>query len=201
MYENFDLRGTLSCCLIKTTQLYISALIYLLHALFISGDVPKAEVTILESKEFKNTVDKLLVKANLALVVGTSSWKEQFIDALTVSGSGDDDDTDEPTTPTYGDYMMHYLTVFWKLLFAIVPPTDIWGGWACFVASIVMIGVLTMVIGDVASHFGCTIGLADSVVAITFVALGTSLPGKKTKQSNTKICLEHSLHMHACACW
>lgn len=140
------------------------------------GDVPKAEVTILESKEFKNTVDKLLVKANLALVVGTSSWKEQFTDAMTVSGSGDDDDSDEPTTPTYGDYMMHYLTVFWKLLFAIVPPTDIWGGWACFVASIVMIGVLTMVIGDVASHFGCTIGLADSVVAITFVALGTSLP-------------------------
>lgn len=140
------------------------------------GDVSKAEVTIIESKEFKNTVDKLLVKANLALVVGTSSWKEQFVDALTVSGSGDDEESDEPTTPTYGDYMMHYLTVFWKLLFAIVPPTDIWGGWACFVASIVMIGLLTMIIGDVASHFGCTIGLADSVVAITFVALGTSLP-------------------------
>ncbi|XP_020605885.1 sodium/calcium exchanger 1-like [Orbicella faveolata] len=140
------------------------------------GDTSKAEVTIIESKEFKNTVDKLLVKANLALVVGTSSWKEQFVDALTVSGSGDDDESDEPTTPTYGDYMMHYLTVFWKLVFAIVPPTDIWGGWACFVASIVMIGLLTMIIGDVASHFGCTIGLADSVVAITFVALGTSLP-------------------------
>lgn len=150
------------------------------------GDISKAEVTIIESKEFKNTVDKLLVKANLALVVGTSSWKEQFVDALTVSGSGDDEESDEPTTPTYGDYMMHYLTVFWKLLFAIVPPTDIWGGWACFVASIVMIGLLTMVIGDVASHFGCTIGLADSVVAITFVALGTSLPGKdKTINSYT----------------
>lgn len=140
------------------------------------GDIPKTEVTIIESKEFKNTVDKLLVKANLALVVGTSSWKEQFVDALTVSGSGEDDDSEEPGTPTYGDYMMHYLTVFWKLLFAIVPPTDIWGGWACFVVSIIFIGVLTMVIGDVASHFGCTIGLADSVVAITFVALGTSLP-------------------------
>ena len=149
----------------------------------LSGDVSKAEVTIIESKEFKNTVDKLLVKANLALVVGTSSWKEQFVDALTVSGSGDDEDSDEPTTPTFGDYMMHYLTVFWKLLFAIVPPTDIWGGWACFVASIVMIGLLTMIIGDVASHFGCTIGLADSVVAITFVALGTSLPGKYNKNN------------------
>jgi len=41
-----------------------------------------------------------------------------------------------------------------------------------------MIGILTAVTGDLASHFGCTVGLADSVVAISFVALGTSLPGK-----------------------
>ena len=44
--------------------------------------------------------------------------------------------------------------------------------------SIFIIGVLTAVIGDLASHFGCTIGLKDSVTAISFVALGTSLPGK-----------------------
>lgn len=145
-------------------------------------------MTIIESKEFKNTVDKLLVKANLALVVGTSSWKEQFTDALTVSGSGDDA-SEEPSTPTFGDYMMHYMTLFWKLLFAIVPPTDIWGGWACFVVSIIFIGILTMVIGDIASHFGCTIGLADSVVAITFVALGTSLPGMA-------VCMEHNYMLY-----
>ena len=33
----------------------------------------------------QSTVDKLLKKANLSLVVGTSSWREQFIDAITVS--------------------------------------------------------------------------------------------------------------------
>lgn len=54
---------------------------------------------------------------------------------------------------------------------------DIWGGWACFVVSIIIIGILTAVIGDLASHFGCTVGLKDSVTAISFVALGTSLPG------------------------
>ena len=133
----------------------------------------------MESKEFKNTVDRLLAKANLALVVGTSSWREQFVDALTVSGSTDEEGDSEPSQPSYGDYMMHYLTVFWKVLFAFVPPTDIWGGWACFVCSITMIGVLTAFVGDIASHFGCTIGLADSVTAITFVALGTSLPGRE----------------------
>ncbi|VDP84025.1 unnamed protein product [Schistosoma mattheei] len=39
-----------------------------------------------------------------------------------------------------------------------------------------VIGILTAVIGDVASSFGCSIGLTDAVTAITFVALGTSLP-------------------------
>ena len=41
-----------------------------------------------------------------------------------------------------------------------------------------MIGVLTAFIGDLASHFGCTIGLKDAITAISFVALGTSVPGK-----------------------
>lgn len=73
---------------------------------------------------------------------------------------------------------MHFLTVFWKVLFAFVPPTEYWNGWACFFVSISLIGVLTAVTGDLASHFGCTIGLKDSVTAVVFVALGTSVPGE-----------------------
>ncbi len=79
--------------------------------------------------------------------------------------------------PSCFDYVMHFLTVFWKVLFALVPPTDYWNGWACFIVSIIMIGVLTAFIGDLASHFGCTVGLKDSVTAVVFVALGTSVPG------------------------
>ena len=74
---------------------------------------------------------------------------------------------------------MHFLTVFWKVLFAFVPPTEYWNGWACFIVSILMIGILTAFIGDLASHFGCTIGLKDSVTAVVFVALGTSVPGRE----------------------
>lgn len=40
-----------------------------------------------------------------------------------------------------------------------------------------MIGVLTALIGDLASQFGCWVGLKDAVTAISFVALGTSVPG------------------------
>lgn len=33
----------------------------------------------------QSTVDKLIKKTNLALVVGSSSWREQFVNAVTVS--------------------------------------------------------------------------------------------------------------------
>lgn len=33
----------------------------------------------------QNTVDKLIKKTNLALVIGTHSWREQFLEAVTVS--------------------------------------------------------------------------------------------------------------------
>jgi solute carrier family 8 (sodium/calcium exchanger) len=71
---------------------------------------------------------------------------------------------------------MHWLSLFWKILFAFVPPTDYLGGWAAFTVSIIIIGILTAIIGDVASHFGCTVGLKDAVTALSFVALGTSIP-------------------------
>uniref|UniRef100_A0A7N8XGA0 Solute carrier family 8 member 1b n=1 Tax=Mastacembelus armatus TaxID=205130 RepID=A0A7N8XGA0_9TELE len=142
------------------------------------GDHVKLEVIIEESYEFKNTVDKLIKKTNLALLVGTNSWRDQFIEAITVSAGEDDDDEEcgEEKLPSCFDYVMHFLTVFWKVLFAFVPPTEYWNGWACFVVSICMIGLLTAVIGDLASHFGCTVGLKDSVTAVVFVALGTSVP-------------------------
>ncbi|KAL1765457.1 sodium/calcium exchanger 1 isoform X1, partial [Sigmodon hispidus] len=145
----------------------------------ILGEHTKLEVIIEESYEFKSTVDKLIKKTNLALVVGTNSWREQFIEAITVSAGEDDDDDEcgEEKLPSCFDYVMHFLTVFWKVLFAFVPPTEYWNGWACFIVSILMIGLLTAFIGDLASHFGCTIGLKDSVTAVVFVALGTSVPG------------------------
>ena len=57
-----------------------------------------------------------------------------------------------------------------QLIFALVPPPSIWGGWPSF------LGLLTTLIGELASMFGCLVGLKDSVTAITFVAVGASLP-------------------------
>lgn len=66
---------------------------------------------------------------------------------------------------------MHYVSVAWKLLFALIPPTDYMNGWLTFIISIVTIGVLTAIIGDAAALFGCTIGLKDSVGLVVVVVL------------------------------
>ena len=58
-------------------------------------------------------------------------------------------------------------------------------GYPTFITSILMIGLNTAIIGDVAGHLGCFIYLKDSVNAIAFVALGTSVPGNE--KTNNKI--------------
>lgn len=70
---------------------------------------------------WQNTVDKLVQRANASLLIGTSSWKEQFAEALTVN-PGDDD---EEKSASCMDYVLHFITLFWKLIFAFVPPTGI----------------------------------------------------------------------------
>ena len=67
-----------------------------------------------------------------------------------------------------------------------LPPSYQWNhaglyrGYGTFVLSIGMIAFCTALISDVAGHLGCFIFLKDSVNAIAFVALGTSIPGSLT---------------------
>jgi len=49
-------------------------------------------------------------------------------------------------------------------------------GYPSFFASLLHIALLTALIGDLASFFGCVIDLSDHITAITIVALGTSMP-------------------------
>ena len=103
-------------------------------------------------------VDKLISKANTSITIGSSSWKEQFIEAITVSAGllfieidlfylnfqifryfiGDDDDDDEKI-PTCSDYVMHFFTLFWKLLFAFVPPTGLFYNFLKFFLTILIL--------------------------------------------------------------
>ena len=103
------------------------------------------------------------------------TWSSQFKNAILLGPRINDEDliVDEVTLT---EAVMHFATVFWKLLFAIVPPPHWGGGWPAFIVALTFIGSVTAVVGEVASLLGCVVGMEDSITAITFVALGTSLP-------------------------
>merc|ERR1712088_663236 len=86
------------------------------------GDNSRIMIRIRESKEFKSSVDKMMQKANNSMMVGSSSWLDQFTDAFTVQAD-DDEEEGEEKMPSCGDYIMHFLTLPWKLIFAFIPPT------------------------------------------------------------------------------
>ena len=140
-----------------------------------------AVIKIVNDRELKGVIDSLSAGLNLnmdRMKLGSSNWKQQFIDALKPGGDEDEDEDEssDDAPPSCMDWFMHFLALPWKLFFATCPPVDFMGGYLCFFWSLAYVGLTTAVIGDLAALFGCTVGLLDSVTAITFVALGTSLP-------------------------
>jgi len=103
--------------------------------------------------------------------LGNTEYLDQFKTALLVRGG-----EEGGGPPSILEYVLHAFALVWKLAFAIVPPVRFCGGWLTFSIALAFIGGLTAVIGDLATHMGAALGLDSSVTAITFVALGTSLP-------------------------
>lgn len=118
-----------------------------------------------EDKKLLDAVGGMLAVNKDKWSLGYRNYKAQFAAAFEV-----EDDAGGI------DVFMHYLTLPWKLLFACIPPTDMMDGWLCFFVALAGIGAVTVIVGDLAAFFGCTIGMSDATTAITFVALGTSLP-------------------------
>ena len=117
------------------------------------------------------------------------AWLQQFADALTPgagdSGGGDDDDdsdekdefADEPEEPiSRVTYTLHYISVTWKLFAALIPPAELAGGVPALLVSLLFLGIITFFVQEFAVLLGCITGVPDQVTAISFVALGTSLP-------------------------
>mmetsp|Transcript_26770 Transcript_26770/g.63741 ORF Transcript_26770/g.63741 Transcript_26770/m.63741 type:complete len:832 (+) Transcript_26770:110-2605(+) len=132
-----------------------------------------ATIVILPNEVCRNSVDRVasLLRINRdKAALGAANWKEQLWSAVLVNGG------DEEEQPGVYDWVMHIISVFWKVIFALIPPPDYCGGWACFCCSLGMIGLVTALVADLAGLLGCVVGLGDSITAITLVALGTSLP-------------------------
>lgn len=130
-------------------------------------------VVLLSDTEAKRRIDRMMSSFRVDWAkakVGHANWKEQLCEAIQVNGGDEEDEV------TMVDWLLHILTFPWKLLCACVPPTDFAGGWLCFCCALGVIGLVTAVIGDLASLLGCCMDIPDQITAITLVALGTSLP-------------------------
>ncbi|KAL1496483.1 hypothetical protein AB1Y20_016437 [Prymnesium parvum] len=134
-----------------------------------------ARVTVRPDEAARSVAEQalaLVARHQAAVRLGAASYREQFAAALAV---GEAEEGEEASVAPL-TYAMHYTSLPWKLLFATIPPTAMCNGYLAFFCSLVYIGLLTAVIGDLANLLGCVAGLKSSVVAITLVALGTSLP-------------------------
>lgn len=79
-------------CVFHTSHHIVSSHRHFCSTLILGSMVDHRVVVLLvdvgvtgSSSVSQSTVDKLLKKTNLALVIGTNSWREQFMEAITVS--------------------------------------------------------------------------------------------------------------------
>jgi len=122
-------------------------------------------IGISEDELYSKVIQEALALIGDGHDLTTHGWREQFNDALEF----------DPDSTNFA-LILHTLSVPWKFLFACLPPTSYYGGKATFGTSLAAIGLVTYVIGDMATMFGCMAGIPTSIVAITIVALGTSMP-------------------------
>ncbi|CAG0923050.1 unnamed protein product [Notodromas monacha] len=137
------------------------------------GKLCSTIVTIVNDDDFEPVMKKMMSMTTENLeklqLFHKASWVAQIREALNVNSGYID-------TATPLDYLAHVFTFGWKVIFCLVPPVEIWGGWLAFFVSLTFLAMLTAVVGDCASIFGCLVGLSDEVTAIALVSAGTSLP-------------------------
>jgi len=116
-----------------------------------------------KAQKLKNAITLLRLDSD-AIDLAGADWMEAIKDVFTLPEGGK-------------AKFLHILTFPWKLIFNVfVAPPALCSGWPCFVLALCGIGFQVLLIADFATQMGCLMGLPDTITAITFVALGTSLP-------------------------
>ncbi|PAA93730.1 hypothetical protein BOX15_Mlig025911g1 [Macrostomum lignano] len=102
------------------------------------------------------------------------TYKGQFIQAMSIDAGEDEDGN--PNEISGLDLLLHFCTFFFKVLIALVPPTQYLKAYPAFVISLIIIGTMTAFVEQLGNLLGCVLGIHQAVTGITIVAIGTSLP-------------------------
>lgn len=137
---------------------------------------------ILSSSGYHGWFSLCAFEGKTKTAMSMSQWWSKLPEALYCNGSAE-----EQAEAGLADWVMHVLALFWKVVFLVVPPPLLCGGWPAFFVALVMIAGMTCLINDTASLLGCSMGLHDYITAITLVALGTSLPDTMASRVSAKM--------------
>uniref|UniRef100_H2XSK5 Calx-beta domain-containing protein n=1 Tax=Ciona intestinalis TaxID=7719 RepID=H2XSK5_CIOIN len=123
--------------------------------------------------QIRNTKQKLSKHRLICLVAAV--YKMRFYPSAMIVG-GEMDDYGNESPPSNTDFLMHAISMPWKIVFALAPTRHAYGGFPAFIISLLMIGCLTAIIEQLGHLLGCVATLKTQVTGITIIALGTSLP-------------------------
>ena len=87
------------------------------------------------------------------------TWAQQFKNAVMLGPQFDEDNLILEEVDAW-EAFCHFTSIGWKVFLAIIPPTSIWGGKACFFSALAMIGVITGIVGEIATVLGCVAGIS-----------------------------------------
>ena len=102
------------------------------------------------------------------------TWTQQMKKAIMLHAEKDEDGFIQEVS-TF-DAIFHFIAVNWKVIFSLVPPPHYGGGFPAFIVALIFIGLCTLIVAEVANLMGCVMLMKPGVTAITFVAIGTSIP-------------------------
>ena len=139
------------------------------------GENRLAQIGICEDEEMKMALDRLMKMTSYADLIGRSTWKEQVTEAVLINVDGDELQG-WSLRKKIKIYTIHILSLPWKLLVALLPPPSFGHGWVAYLSLLALMALVSVLIGDTATYLGCTIGIKDSVTAITLIAFGMGLP-------------------------
>ncbi|CAJ1409267.1 unnamed protein product [Effrenium voratum] len=128
----------------------------------------------IKNSENPPLMERLFDKDNFQC--GLQAWKQQILSSVRLEPE-EAEEGEEPAGLKPSDYFFFVLGLPFKAFFGLVCPPAQWaGGYLLFTVALVWVAVVTALISDLASLFGCCAGIPDATTAITIVAMGTSLP-------------------------
>jgi len=112
----------------------------------------KCIVHIVGDNELDNKVEDIEKFLDLMQKSENVSWISQFKKACLLHPQVDEEGNIDDVTAM--EAVLHFLSIGWKVLFAIIPPARMCKGWLSFIVSLCFIGFVTAIIGEFAELFG-----------------------------------------------